>query len=92
MAPARVDIIVTGIVQGVYFRDSTQRQATGLGLMGWVRNEIDGSVGIAAEGKKEAIQELITWCHQGPPGARVDRVEVKWSQPTGRFQQFSIEY
>ena len=92
MSLVRADIIVTGIVQGVYYRADTQRQAAALGLTGWVRNEMDGSVGIAAEGEKEAIDTLIEWCHEGPPGARVGRVEVKWSEPTGQFQQFSIEF
>ncbi len=92
MPLVRADIIVTGIVQGVYYRADTQRQAAALGLTGWVRNEMDGSVGIATEGEKETIDTLIEWCHEGPPGARVDRVEVKWSEPTGQFQQFSIEF
>ncbi len=92
MPLVRADIIVTGIVQGVFYRADTQQQAAALGLTGWVRNEMDGSVGIAAEGEKETIDTLIEWCHEGPPGARVDRVEVKWSEPTGQFQQFSIEF
>jgi acylphosphatase len=92
MSLVRADIIVTGIVQGVYYRADTQRQAAALGLTGWVRNEMDGSVGISAEGEKEAIDTLIEWCHEGPPGARVERVEVKWYEPTGQFQQFSIEF
>lgn len=92
MSIVRADIIVTGIVQGVYYRAGTQRQAAALGLTGWVRNEMDRSVGIATEGEKEAIDALIEWCHEGPPGARVDGVEVKWSEPTGQFQIFSIEF
>lgn len=92
MAGARAEIVVTGIVQGVYFRANTQRVASRLGLTGWVRNRVDGGVEVIAEGKKGAVEELVSWCRQGPPGAEVERVEVNWSEYTGQFKQFSIRY
>lgn len=68
---------VTGLVQGVWFRGWTVDQARALGLGGWVRNRRDGSVEILAEGPEEAIAELARRCGEGPPSARVERVEVE---------------
>ncbi len=92
MELARAEIIVTGLVQGVFYRVYTEQEAARLGLTGWVRNNIDGSVGIAAEGEKENLRKLVQWCALGPPGARVDDVQVEWSESRGRFDQFSIKY
>ncbi len=71
-----VRIHVIGKVQGVWFRDSTRKYATGLGLTGFVRNESDGSVSIEAQGDEAAVAQLIEWCHTGPPNAKVERVDV----------------
>ena len=70
-------LIVTGRVQGVWFRGWTVDQAVALGLDGWVRNRRDGSVEVLASGPAAAIEELIELCRQGPPAARVARVEVE---------------
>lgn len=70
-------IVVTGTVQGVFFRASTQEQADRLGLRGWVRNEADGSVRIEAEGEEHALQEFIDWCKQGPRRAQVAHVTTE---------------
>jgi len=70
-------IRVTGRVQGVWFRGWTVDQARELGLSGWVRNRRDGSVEILAEGPDEALAELVRRCHEGPPAARVERVEAE---------------
>lgn len=72
-----VIINVTGLVQGVFYRKHTQEQANRLGVIGVVRNLSDGSVEIEASGTPEAIESLIAWCRQGPPRAKVERVEVK---------------
>ena len=69
-------ILVTGRVQGVWFRGWTQQQAQALGLAGWVRNRKDGAVEIIAAGPEAAVTELIALCHQGPSSARVDEVAV----------------
>ena len=62
---------VTGQVQGVAFRWHTQEQAQRLGVVRWVRNEVDGSVLVHAEGEDEAVDALVEWCRHGPPSARV---------------------
>jgi acylphosphatase len=67
---------ISGMVQGVYFRHSTRERARELGLAGWVRNRSEGSVEAAFQGPPEAVDEMIRWCHQGPPGSRVAAVEV----------------
>ena len=87
---ARTRLIVKGRVQGVYFRASTVQQARHLGLTGWVMNHDDGSVELVAEGLSESIEELIAWCRQGPPGARVDEVEVQRQDFRGGFSEFQI--
>lgn len=68
--------IVTGRVQGVFFRAWTKQQADALGLAGWVRNCTDGSVEAHLEGDEAAVEELIDRLHRGPPAAEVQRVEV----------------
>ena len=67
--------IVSGIVQGVFFRASTQARAHELGVSGFARNRADGAVEVIASGDLEALCELETWLHAGPPAARVDAVE-----------------
>ena len=78
-----VDLDVTGQVQGVSFRWYAAREATRLGLAGWIRNEPDGSVRAHAEGPADAVDEFATWCAQGPPAARVEDVAVTEVEPTG---------
>jgi len=67
---------ITGRVQGVFFRVSTQRQARRLGLTGYAVNRPDGSVVVAARGEGEALDELAAWLEKGPPAARVDQVSA----------------
>ncbi len=74
---------VTGQVQGVAFRWHTQERAQRLGVVGWVRNEVDGSVLLHAEGEDVAVSDLIAWCHHGPPSARVIDVAVREAAPVG---------
>lgn len=88
----RVHITVSGRVQGVFFRANTQEVAQRLGLSGYVRNLPDGRVEVVAEGEEGALQRLVDWCHRGPPLARVERVEVRWENPTGEFSGFHIRY
>ena len=78
MAVPRVRARVTGRVQGVFYRASTVQEAARLGLVGWVRNEPDGSVLIEAQGQREGLERLLAWCGKGPPGARVSRVDPDW--------------
>ncbi|MDT0497857.1 acylphosphatase [Algiphilus sp. W345] len=67
--------IVTGRVQGVFFRQSTQQTAQRLGLQGWVRNDLDGSVEGLVAGEAEALEAFRIWLAEGPPRARVDSVQ-----------------
>ena len=67
----------------MYYRASAQAEARRLGLAGWVRNEVDGSVSAVAEGPREALEALVQWCRQGPRAARVDGVEVSWGDAAG---------
>ncbi len=72
-----ISIQVFGKVQGVWYRASTRHKAIELGLWGTVQNQKDGSVYIEATGHEQQLQNLITWCQEGPPHARVDRLEKK---------------
>lgn len=90
LSNARIQLIVNGRVQGVYFRASTVQQARRLGLTGWVMNRRDGAVEIVAEGRSDRLEELIAWCRQGPPGARVDEVDSQRQGFRGEFSEFRI--
>lgn len=87
----RSKIKIYGDVQGVTFRWHTKQKADQLGLVGFVRNEPDGSVLVIAQGQKDKLDELKEWIKEGPSYARVDRVEVKSSPATGQFSDFQIE-
>jgi acylphosphatase len=77
----RVEVVVRGAVQGVFFRVETRDRARSLGLAGWVRNAPDGSVEAAFEGDDERVESMVDWCRRGPRGARVDEVEVTRAEP-----------
>ena len=70
------DITVIGRVQGVYFRASTVEMAQLLSVSGEVKNLPDGNVWIAAEGESDQMEKFLTWCRQGPPGARVEELKI----------------
>ncbi|HLF24835.1 MAG TPA: acylphosphatase [Anaerolineae bacterium] len=86
----RLHAIVHGRVQGVNFRYYTQRTAQALQLTGWVANRPDGTVEVAAEGPRAALDQLLDFLRQGPSHAQVDRVEVDWPAATGRFTHFQV--
>ncbi|MBU0496329.1 MAG: acylphosphatase [Candidatus Thermoplasmatota archaeon] len=83
-------VVISGRVQGVWYRASTKNQAQMLGLKGWVRNLKNGNVEAVFEGDEEIIDKMISWCHQGPPHASVKKVLVAFSAFTGEFCEFSI--
>jgi acylphosphatase len=72
----RVRVLVTGLVQGVWFRESCRGEAMAAGVAGWVRNRADGAVEAVFEGPPAAVRRVVAWCRRGPPRARVDRVET----------------
>ena len=76
-------VLVSGRVQGVYFRQSTVRQAASLSISGWVRNLDDGRVEAVFEGPRGLVEAAVAWCHEGPRSASVDAVEVFDEQPEG---------
>jgi len=87
----RVRVVVEGRVQGVFYRDSCRREATRLGVRGSVRNRPDGSVEVVAEGERERVDALLTWCREGPPRASVTRISVTDEVPAAE-RSFRIEY
>lgn len=90
---ASLHATVYGHVQGVYFRAFTSRHAAELGLTGYVRNLSDGkAVEVQAEGERNKLERLIEHLNAGPPGAKVERVEVNWSTYTGSYSGFAIRY
>ena len=89
---ARARIIISGRVQGVFYRHNTNQEANRIGVTGWVRNLPSGEVEAVIEGEKDKVTELIEWCRIGPPYSRVDDVSVNWKQYTGEFSHFTIRY
>jgi acylphosphatase len=85
-----VHVIITGRVQGVYFRAATQKKAKELGLVGWVRNAPTGAVEAVFAGEEEKISAMIAWCHQGPPAAQVLKVDCRERPWQGEFTDFTI--
>ena len=90
MAKTRAHIFVSGIVQGVFFRQNTKRQAEDKGVYGWVRNLSDGRVEAVFEGEKEAVEALVEWCRHGPSSAVVTGIDVKSEPCLGEFKDFSV--
>jgi acylphosphatase len=80
---ARRRVKAHGRVQGVFFRDSTRRQAERAGVAGWVRNCPDGTVEAVFEGDEDAVERMVAWVREGPGRADVDRVDVDEEEPEG---------
>jgi acylphosphatase len=85
-----ISVIVSGKVQGVFYRQSTKEKAGSLGLTGFVKNCADGKVQIIATGTKQSLEDLVSWCKQGPPRAEVSGIEVV-VLPLQSFSGFSIQ-
>ena len=89
----RAHLIVSGRVQGVFFRVETRSAAEGIGRVGgWVRNRRDGTVEAVIEGPADRVNRLIEWCRKGPLQAKVSDVAIDWQPPTGEFTDFSVAY
>lgn len=86
----RKHVLISGRVQGVYFRKYTQEAALAAGVTGWVRNRRDGRVETVFEGEKEAVEKMIRWCWQGSPSSFVEHVEVRDEKYQGEFTDFRI--
>ena len=86
----RVEAIFKGKVQGVYFRDYTQRFARRMEVYGWVKNLPDGTVEATFEGDKENIEEVIRMLREEHPLARVDNIEIVWTEYRNQYDRFEI--
>jgi len=87
----KVNILVSGRVQGVFYRTSTRDKALELGIKGWVQNNPDGSVYIEAEADQSTLDQFIEWCKKGPLMARIDNINISHQSPEG-FQDFEVRY
>ncbi len=85
-----MQVVISGRVQGVFFRDSCARLARAEGVTGWVRNREDGWVEVWLEGTPRAVEKLVTWCRQGPTHAQVTGLEVAGDSPAG-LETFRIQ-
>ena len=92
MPTTRAHVYVHGRVQGVFFRATTRDKAQSLGVKGWVKNCLDGSVEAVFEGEKDAVEKIVNWCRKGPTGAFVEQIDVCWEEYTGEFDEFSVVY
>ncbi len=90
MKEIRATVRIRGVVQGVSFRYYTCQAATRHQVTGWVRNLPNGEVEALFEGKESAIRQVLDWCRQGPPSARVSEVDVHWEEYRGEFESFDI--
>ncbi len=86
----QINLKIYGKVQGVFFRDSSRAEAIGLNLSGWAKNEIDETVEIVAEGEDKDLIKFIEWCKYGPDHAEVEKVNIKWTEPTGELDCFTV--
>lgn len=90
MAKARAHLVISGVVQGVFFRATTRDQAEMHGVTGWVKNNPDGTVEAVLEGERGDVEKVVEFCGQGPPSARVDDVELRWEDPRDEFDGFHM--
>jgi acylphosphatase len=86
----RIELVIKGRVQGVFYRASARDEAARLGLTGEVRNLPDGSVEAIAEGELEQLEEFIAWCRRGPPLAEVEEALIRWTESSGKFISFRV--
>jgi acylphosphatase len=89
---SRLEAVVSGMVQGVYFRHYTRQEASRLNLTGWVANQPDGTVKVVAEGDESNLISLLDFLHNGPPAARVESVQIIWSEAHGAHTEFRVRY
>ena len=86
----RAHVLVSGNVQGVFFRSNTRSHASMNQITGWVMNLPDGRVEVVMEGNKGRVETLIEFIRQGPAGASIDGLEISWEKPTSKYNSFEI--
>ncbi len=82
--------MVSGRVQGVFFRNNTLKKALALSVTGWVRNLPDGRLEAVFEGEKDKVEEMVDWTRQGPAFAQVDDFRLSWEDYQGEFNTFKV--
>ena len=87
-----VHVMIHGTVQGVWFRANTEKQAMKRDLVGWVRNTVDGEVEAVFQGDDDAVEDMIKWCHRGPPLSMVEKVEKTNRKFDDSLQSFKVRY
>ena len=92
MSRKRIRIIVTGKVQGVFFRQALKVMAKKNNVFGWVKNLKDGRVEAVLEGAEEKVSRLVEWSHGGPANARVEDIEIHNEKFSGKFSKFDVLY
>ena len=92
MTLKRVRATISGRVQGVYYRASTETEARRLGVTGWVRNLSNGDVEFEAEGPEDIVDALIEWAHQGPAMAQVARIDIETIRTSKENNAFNVLY
>lgn len=85
-------VLISGRVQGVFFRASTRQKAEQIGINGWVKNTSDGKVEAVFEGDEQKVNKMINWCRQGPDLANVEDVKVEDKDSSEGYSGFSIKY
>ncbi len=88
----RAHAIISGRVQGVFFRAETRDEAERHEVGGWVKNRSDGTVEALFEGNEAAVSKVLEWCKSGPPQARVKDVDIDWKDYKGEFDSFRVVY
>ena len=92
MANIRAHVYVSGLVQGVFFRQKTRQLAESRGVVGWVRNLDDGRVEAVFEGEEAAVKAMVDFCRKGPNGAMVSGLDVVYEMFSGEFRNFRVTY
>lgn len=92
MAPKSLHLIISGRVQGVFFRAESQKKAQVLGLKGWVQNLPTGQVELYAQGDEKTLKQLLDWCKKGPPQASVEDIQATWDKDFPVGSQFEVKH
>jgi len=92
MRNKRIRVVISGRVQGVFFRAETERAAERFGVNGWVRNRRNGTVEAVFEGETQNVEDMLKWCRDGPPLSIVSSVQVTEEAFKGEFKDFTIRY
>lgn len=86
----KIHLLISGKVQGVFYRANAKKKAEELGLTGWAKNTPDNKVEILAKGEEDKLREMIRWCYNGSSGAVVDKVKAEWMESEKEFDKFEI--